>query len=89
MTHLIIKTFSLSCLIYYFKGTRSCGKLGHMGKAKWYRDDDFADRLNHIYTVLTLVVFAMFITTGTHIGEPIVCYYKEISRKQKLKLCQF
>ena len=44
-------------------------------------DDDYADRMSHIYTVIMLIVFAIFVTTGTYVNEPIICAYKQITRK--------
>lgn len=38
------------------------------------RDDDFIDRLNHIYTVIILIIFSMVVTGGTYIGKAISCW---------------
>lgn len=37
-------------------------------------DDDWADRLNHLYTVILLAIFAVFITSGHFAGNPIECW---------------
>jgi len=37
-------------------------------------DDDWVDRLNHLYTVILLVIFAVFISTGQYAGNPIECW---------------
>jgi hypothetical protein len=37
-------------------------------------DDDIADRLNHQYTVMFLVVFTAIITATQFIGSPITCW---------------
>lgn len=36
-------------------------------------DEDWVDRLNHVYTVSLLVVFAIFIAGGQYVGDPIEC----------------
>lgn len=38
-------------------------------------DDDWVDRLNHIYTVVILVIFALFVGGESYIGEPIACWH--------------
>ncbi|GFN83747.1 hypothetical protein PoB_001025300 [Plakobranchus ocellatus] len=37
-------------------------------------DDDWADRLNHLWTVIILAVFAVFISGGQYVGNPIECW---------------
>lgn len=38
------------------------------------RDDDFIDRLNHIYSVIILIIFSIVVTGGTYIGKAISCW---------------
>ena len=38
------------------------------------RDDDFIDRINHIYTVIILIIFSIVVTGGTYIGTAISCW---------------
>lgn len=38
-------------------------------------DDDFVDRLNHIYTVVILVIFALFVGGNACVGDPIACWH--------------
>ncbi|XP_064597843.1 innexin unc-9-like isoform X3 [Liolophura sinensis] len=38
------------------------------------KNDDWVDRLNHLWTVLLLVLFAIFVTTSQFAGEPIHCW---------------
>ncbi len=38
------------------------------------KDDDFADRLSHRYTVSLLVVFAIVVSTALYVGKPITCW---------------
>ncbi|XP_046563542.1 innexin unc-9-like [Haliotis rubra] len=37
-------------------------------------DDDWVDRLNHLYTVIILTVFAVFVGYGQFLGNPIECF---------------
>ncbi|XP_059164059.1 innexin unc-9-like isoform X2 [Physella acuta] len=37
-------------------------------------DDDWVDRLNHLYTVILLAIFAVFVTGGQYAGNPIECW---------------
>ncbi|KAL4217042.1 hypothetical protein ACF0H5_023498 [Mactra antiquata] len=37
-------------------------------------DDDWVDRLNHIYTVVILIIFALFTGGGQYAGDPIQCW---------------
>ncbi|XP_045161268.2 innexin unc-9-like [Mercenaria mercenaria] len=38
-------------------------------------DDDWVDRLNHIYTVVILAVFSVFVAGSSYVGEPIACWH--------------
>lgn len=38
------------------------------------RSDDWIDRMSHIYTVVMLVMFAVLISTGQFVGDPIHCW---------------
>jgi len=49
------------------------------GWASWNKlrgndDDDWVDRLNHIYTVYILILFGIFIASGQYAGDPIQCW---------------
>jgi len=38
------------------------------------RDDDFVDRINHWYSSLVLVIFAIFISANQFMGSSITCW---------------
>ena len=38
------------------------------------RSDDWIDRMNHIYSVFLLVIFAVLVSTGQFVGDPIHCW---------------
>lgn len=38
------------------------------------RSDDWIDRINHIYSVFLLVIFAVLVSTGQFVGDPIHCW---------------
>ena len=42
--------------------------------AKNKKDDDFSDRLSSRYTVIVLIVFAIVVSAGMWVGDPIVCW---------------
>lgn len=44
------------------------------GRLRGNDDDDWVDRLNHIYTVVLLVLFALFTGGGQYAGDPIQCW---------------
>lgn len=37
-------------------------------------NDDIIDRVNHIYTVIVLIIFSVVVTGGTYIGDSISCW---------------
>lgn len=56
---------------------RISGLLGGFGK--WSRltgssDDDWIDRLNHIWTVVMMTMFAVIVSSGQYVGDPIQCW---------------
>ena len=50
------------------------GSWATWSKLRGNNDDDWIDRLNHIYSVFILVVFALFVASGTYIQDPIACF---------------
>ncbi|XP_060566815.1 uncharacterized protein LOC132725654 [Ruditapes philippinarum] len=38
------------------------------------RSDDWIDRMSHIYSVFLLVIFAVLVSTGQFVGDPIHCW---------------
>lgn len=47
--------------------------------AKWSRftgslDDDWIDRLNHIWTVVLFIMFALVVSSSQYVGDPIHCW---------------
>ncbi|KAH9524005.1 Innexin unc-7 [Bulinus truncatus] len=42
-------------------------------------DDDWVDQLSHLYTVILLAIFTIFISTSQFAGNPIECYGPELT----------
>lgn len=40
-------------------------------------DDAFLDRINHKYTVFTLIIFTILVSLSQYGGRPITCMYIE------------
>ncbi len=43
-------------------------------KEKTREDDDLTDKLNHSYTVMLIVIFAVVVSTKQYVGDPIHCW---------------
>ncbi|XP_050418687.1 innexin unc-9 [Patella vulgata] len=50
------------------------GGFSSYSKLRGSNDDDWVDRVNHLYTVIILVIFAIFISGGQYVGNPIECW---------------
>lgn len=50
------------------------GGFATYSRLKGSNDDDWADRCNHLYTVLLLALFSIFVSTGQYVGDPIQCW---------------
>jgi hypothetical protein len=37
-------------------------------------DDDWIDRLNHLYTTIIFIIFTIVVSTKQYVGEPIHCW---------------
>ena len=67
----------MTFIIYYSFSFRigSLGGLVSWSKVSGAADDDWIDRINHIWTVVLLALFAVIITSGQYIlGDPIQCW---------------
>ncbi|GAB1602509.1 innexin unc-9 isoform X1 [Argonauta hians] len=47
---------------------------GSYSRVRGSINDDWVDRLNHLYTVVLLVIFAVIISTGQYVGDAIQCW---------------
>lgn len=50
------------------------GSWASWNKLKGNDDDDWVDRINHLYTVVLLCIFAVFTGGGQYVGNPIECW---------------
>jgi len=50
------------------------GSWASWNKLRGNDDDDWVDRVNHIYTVVLLCIFAVFTGGGQYVGNPIECW---------------
>ncbi|KAK7498491.1 hypothetical protein BaRGS_00010151 [Batillaria attramentaria] len=48
--------------------------LAKFSKLEGTRDDDWADRASHLYTVLLLCIFAALVSSAQYVGDPIHCW---------------
>lgn len=51
------------------------GAIPSISKLKSNTSDDWIDRVSHLYSVLILVVFAVVVSTGQFVGDPIQCWH--------------
>ncbi|WAR11440.1 UNC9-like protein, partial [Mya arenaria] len=58
----------------YFRVTSIVGGWTSWNKLRGNDDDDWVDRLSHIYTVVLLIIFALFTGGGQYAGDPIQCW---------------
>ena len=49
------------------------GGFANIQQLAFAKDEDWVDRLNHLYTVGLLALFALFVTGGQYVGSPIEC----------------
>ncbi|KAH9524006.1 Innexin unc-7 [Bulinus truncatus] len=57
-----------------FHVTAILGGWSSYSKLTSNNDDDWVDRLNHLYTVILLAIFTVFISTSQYAGNPIECW---------------
>ncbi|XP_041375056.1 innexin unc-9-like [Gigantopelta aegis] len=50
------------------------GGFATFAKLRSSQDDDWVDRMNHVYTVALLALFAVFVSGGQFFGNPIECW---------------
>lgn len=46
-----------------------------LDKLKAYRDDDFVDRCNYVYTAALFAIFSLVILTNQYFGSTIDCFF--------------
>ncbi|KAL5006069.1 hypothetical protein ScPMuIL_017227 [Solemya velum] len=52
----------------------SISSVVNFGRLKGSSDDDWIDRINHLWTVVLLGLFAVIVTSGQFVGDPIQCW---------------
>ncbi|XP_076456949.1 innexin unc-9-like isoform X2 [Babylonia areolata] len=50
------------------------GSFATYARLKGRYDDDWIDRLNHLYTTIILIIFTIVVSTKQYVGEPIHCW---------------
>ncbi|WAR09804.1 UNC7-like protein [Mya arenaria] len=50
------------------------GSFATYARLKGRYDDDWIDRLNHLYTTIILIIFTIIVSTKQYVGEPIHCW---------------
>ena len=65
----------LKCVIFcYYRVAGLLGAVPSFKKLSSSRSDDWIDRMSHIYTTFLLVIFAILVSTGQFVGDPIHCW---------------
>ncbi|KAH3750915.1 hypothetical protein DPMN_185453 [Dreissena polymorpha] len=50
------------------------GSFATYARLKGRYDDDWIDRLNHLYTTIIFIIFTIIVSTKQYVGEPIHCW---------------
>lgn len=60
--------------MYLFRLSSLLGSFATYSRLRGPNDDDWVDRISHLYTVVILAIFALFVTTSQFVGDPIQCW---------------
>lgn len=62
------------CILFCFRVDGILDFVPSVSKLQKSTGDDWIDRLNHLYTVILLIIFAIVVSTGQFVGDPIHCW---------------
>lgn len=60
-------------IVYIFR-IGAIGSVVNFSRLTGNKDDDWIDRLNHLWSVVLLAMFAVVVTSGQFVGDPIHCW---------------
>lgn len=64
----------IHCLPLLHRLDSVLGSFATYARLKGRYDDDWIDRLHHLYTTIVLIIFTIVVSTKQYVGEPIHCW---------------
>ena len=61
-------------IFFRFRLDSVLGSFATYARLKGRYDDDWIDRLNHLYTTIVFIIFTIVVSTKQYVGEPIHCW---------------
>ena len=81
LTETHLKSYFLMTIFFFFSLSLSLfrldsvlGSFATYARLKGRYDDDWIDRLNHLYTTIIFIIFTIVVSTKQYVGEPIHCW---------------
>ena len=75
MTYSVYNTLILVYLSLLYRVSAILGSIPGFKKLRGSRNDDWIDRMSHVYTTILLIIFAVVVSTSQFVGNPIHCWH--------------